>query len=77
MTNPRQHGHALIALALMAMLAAAPPDPSEPAPAPPAFVAIQPFDEQLVAMPTDLLDADNDATNSAAPPDPSSGLFAA
>lgn len=75
MTDPHLHGHALIALALTAMLAATPPEPPElrtAVPAP-AFVAIQPFDEQLVAVPMDI----QDATTTAAPPDPSSGLFAA
>ena len=75
MTDPRLQGHALVALGLTAMLAATPPEPAEwraSAPAP-AFVAIQPFDEQLVAVPMDI----PDTTTTAAPPDPSSGLFAA
>ena len=81
MTDPHLHGHALIALGLTAMLAATPPELPElqrPAPAP-AFVAIQPFDEQLVALPTDEADTGTSAAaaTTAAPPDPASGLFAA
>ena len=85
MTDPRLHGHALVALGLTAMfLATSPqqPEPQEPAPAP-AFLPIQPFDEQLVALQADIPDGDADATTTTtattttAPPDPASGLFAA
>lgn len=70
MTDPRLLGHALVALGLAAVLAGVPPEPA----ATPAFVPLQPFDEQFVALPTD--DADSTATT-AAPPDPASGLFEA